>query len=502
MRVLSLTLFANKGINDVHKRAYKTHITAENINQLAEVTQGGQALTQHGISQVAANMVAPSAESEGVAPIVNGWRTNRFRFLLIIEENGANGASNTVYYTGYTDYMDDSYINMSAGRTAVDPNLQFHITSTNRIRNTTVLTHGTMGNRVTSTGAHQLIFNNNVANLQNNVAATYLMRPSDIFRSQNTLNVMGRYGLLDEGNIINDTTGTLIGGGNQSSRSNNTPGTYLFNTLKAYSYARNVVDGPDDINSLVTEATSVTKDGDLFYDPFFTHMADFNMNVRTRGQFAHKDLAKAFPYVDDVTVISRPRADAPVWDFTNTEGWNGSSNETVAASLLVNAVPSILLDNLVADARFLLTNDTIGGETVQQVYNCNPVSPTLDRDGLLNRAIERIKLELIPTISMQGHFKFTILIDCSIYGDTMVNISLNGGPSIPYVMPTFADNLASPVMTNDVQRFNSVTHDIFSVAQTLLDAKQPLITTPVNTGVQGAPMPPVSPIITNSTGYL
>ena len=106
-----------------------------------------------------------------------------------------------------------------------------------------------------------------------------------------------------------------------------------------------------------------------------------------------------------------------------------------------------MLDNLVADARFLITNDTVTGEVVHQKYSCNPINNSLDRDALLERVIERVKLELIPSISMQNSFKFTVLIDCSIYGDTMVNISLNGGVAVPYVMPTFADNLASPVLT-------------------------------------------------------
>lgn len=498
MRVLGLTLFANKGINDVHKRSYKTHVTNENLNMLADATQGGRVLSQHAVSQVAANMVAPSAESEGVAPIVHGWRTNRFRFLLEIEENGANGASNIVYYTGYTDYMDDSYITMSAGRTSIDPHLQFHVTSTNRLRNTPVLINGAMNARVTNTGAHQLIFNNSVDNLQGGAKQTYLMRPSDIFQSQNSLDVMTRYGLLD-GGVVNDTTGSLLGGGNQSSRTNNSPGTYLFNTLKAYSYAKNVVEDTSDIRSMVNEAVSVTKDGDLYYDPFFDRMSALNMNIRVRGQFSYDDLVRAFPHIDEITVITRPRMDANVWDYTNTEHWNGSNNETVAASLLVNAVPSIMLDNLVADARFLITNDTVTGEVVHQKYSCNPINNSLDRDALLERVIERVKLELIPSISMQNSFKFTILIDCSIYGDTMVNVSLNGGVAVPYVMPTFADNLASPVLTNDINRYNSVTNDIYNVAQQLLDAKAPIIQTP---GQGGFTPPNQGGIITNSTGYL
>ena len=81
----------------------------------------------------------------------------------------------------------------------------------------------------------------------------------------------------------------------------------------------------------------------------------------------------------------------------------------------------------------------------------------------------------------------------------MVNISLNGGVAVPYVMPTFADNLASPVLTNDIQRYNSVTNDIYNVAQQLLDVRAPIIQAPS----QGGFTPPnPGGIITNSTGYL
>lgn len=485
MQLLGLSLFASKGLNDVHRRAYNTTVTGESLNALEIATEGGRNLSQHAISQVAASIIRPSAESEGVAGIVNGWQNPRFRFILKMKETESNGTSNIAYYIGYTDYSEGSYTTGAGGHVHIDPQLQFHVTSVHRVRDMLGIVNGNFQTaKVTNRGAHQLLFGYDASTLQNNAKTTYLMRPSDVFSSQDTYSAMQRYGLIGPDIVVEDNTTNLVGGGNQSSRQNNAPGTYLFNTLKAYSYATAATEGfGDDVISFTREATAHTKDGTLFYDPFFSAMSSFNMNIRTRGQFAYNELARAYTYVDDVTTLYQPNdlqrmmanrtghAQNFLWDNTNTEGWQGSNMETVSAALLANAVPSIMLDNLGADARFSLTNMTTDGTIARQLFNFTPIDQCLDAPTMFNRTLDRIEQELIPTISMNNAIQFYILIDTSIYGDTMVTISLNGGPQVPYVMPTFADNVASPILTNDHRRFAAVTHDIFSVAQSLLDKK-------------------------------
>ena len=527
MQILKLMLFASKPLNDLYKRPYNTIVTQEGINALDQATKGGTEFSQTAITKTAGHFIQMSAQTEGIAPIVNGWGTPRFRFLMEVIENHGGLGQNKAYYVGHTDYMEGATIDRG-GNVLIDNNLQFYINAVHRFRiNGLYNGNQLMGEQMSGNGFNQILYNRDdnqpidFQSIQQGNVGDYKIRPVDVFRSRNTLNQLSQYGLLNgitDSNTL-DATGTLLTGSQLSSRRNTVPGTYMFDIMKGYREASATVQSyGGDESDAVREAISIYGDGYAYQDPLFTELRDVVDNIQWRGVFNWGQLNRVFPYVNDICTVCDPSQLSNmrnqfgqqsgiaefgnVWDNTNTAYWVGANMETVAASLLANAIPTILLENLASEIRFTMTNMTVDGQIQHATTTFVPLTNMVDTRIMLDRVLSRIQTELVPMVSQYGAIPFTITVDSSIYGDTMVNISLNGQPAVPYVMPTFADNAASPILTSSVDRFNHISNDLYRVASYIGNQTGGTLSTPTVASVYTPPSSPMQPTQKPEHGFL
>lgn len=500
MIIRKLILFATQGLHDVHRRSYKTTITNEAVNAIDEATQGGKSISQHAIAQVATNIIAPSAESEGVANIVNGWNTPRFRFMMEVEEGHVGGVTNLAYYIGHTDHSEAT-TRLAGNRIAIDPLLQFFVDSIHRLKSQQITVNGDMQQRQVPDQFSQVLYGRNtIANLHNGGMDEFKIRPIDVFRKQDVIHALESGGYMPQDSPIINTSGSMLMGAELSTRRNNAPGTYVFDMLNSYNQAasiRNTYGGDD--HTMITEAIKMSMDSgsEVYQDPFFNIMRDFEQSITYRGQFSWGNLLSVAPYIDDVTQVITPTEKmmmrqaetynpmySNVWGAHNTSSWQSSDIETVAATLLANAIPTIMLENMVASIRFTMTNHSENGQVVYQLDAAHPLSERLSIVGLVNRVLERIKMELIPMVSQQNSLGFRLMVDSSVFGETAIHIAITAPEYRTYIMPTFADNSASPVLTRSQERYEQVTNDIFSLGNMLFNER------PAFLHQQQAPMQP------------
>lgn len=493
MQILTLQLFECRPLNNVYNRPYKTIVDNESLNALDAATHGGKTINFNNISSVAGRIIQPSAEVESVAAIAGGWGISRYRFVLEALESDFAGSQVITYYIGHTDRADDA---VSAGG-YIDNTLCFHVNSKQTIQigqrrgaDMTVLPH------LKTTAAEQFLFKstpNTVGNAILNGLDNFKIRPSDLFLAKDVQVKLASYADVP----VVDSTSTLLSGGALSARRNNTASSYLYDTLKAYDTAVSTEYsyGGDETN-IYREAAGYCKDGNIFVDNLMSFMENSVRAIRTNGVFTWHDLKMVCPYIDDVTTVGKLGDYANmrnryaqqtgvsefsnVWDNTNTANWNGSDAVTIAATILANSVPTIMLENLCVDLRCHITNHTIDGSYAFTLYNVRAIREGINTSALYERIINRIEFELLPTITNYGIFSIDILIDSSVYGDTMINIGLNGEPPIPYVMPTFADNVASPIITQSSKHYNRIAHDMLYVSEHLINNRniQPIVTSP------------------------
>ena len=516
MIIKRLTLYATAPINDIHIRSYKTHMDNTTVGRIMEATHDGERLSQQGLSQVAAEFVKPSAESEGIAPIINGWKTERYYWLMETEETDIAGNVTLGFYVGHTNYSSGATIRQGGGRLLIDDNLAFFVNSSQKIKRRELRVNGVQSVKTVKDDFSQLLYGStSVANVINGASTSWRLRPSDIFKSQEvSANIMNDPKYNDH--RIFDFTGAVATGTEASSRRNNTPGTYLFDTLNAFKNGLESANsyGGDESN-MISEALAHCPDRQTYQDPLFSVLRDFSMTLQSSGQFTYQQLRKAIPYIDEVTIVNNNAEMAKlkamnsngnnlygnVWNNTNTEHWGGSDNATIAAQLLVNAVPTILLESLGSILRCVITNMTPTGEFIYTPSHVQPLSMDIPREQIAERACQRIINELMGAITLQGALPIVVTIDCSIVGETMVTINLNGEGDRTFVMPTFADNTAAPVITNNQDRFMQVSNDVYNLGKVLFEAqptgyaRSPIITQPqpMNTIHQTQPTQPINP---------
>lgn len=487
-RILGLTLFPTKGYNDVYRRSYNTYIDQAVENKLDEVTQGGTILNNVTIGEIASQVLQPSAQVEQRSNIVHGWQTPRYRFILKVEEMGVGGSVNIGYYVGHTEHSE-GVIFHGTRESSFDPNMMFFINSVNRVRISNFSQNGRSFKNVKAEESQQFLFSNGaIANLQTGNMGAYKMRPQDLFQAQSLLNRLSQDNLLDTNTI--DTTGAIIGiGGDISSRSNNDPTNYLTKTLKAYRYASDQNSGYEsDTEDLYGTAVSLVKEQNIYNNPFISQMSNYSYNIAANGQFSWKELLGICPHLDQITQVVLPNDvsnniayntsatlnanvlnGANIWSNENTEHWQGSTNETIAGYMISQALPAMMLEKLIATIRFRMTNQTMTGEIQHSVDSISAIDQ--DVAHLMPKHAEmlmdRLRIETLGAVTMGGMMPFDCLVDCSIFGDTFIQISINGGPHTPLLMPTFADNAASPVVTSSMDNYNKVSNDIVNLARKL-----------------------------------
>jgi hypothetical protein len=80
---------------------------------------------------------------------------------------------------------------------------------------------------------------------------------------------------------------------------------------------------------------------------------------------------------------------------------------------------------------------------------------------------ERLKNEVLKGISNNNLITFDLTMQIDLVGETFIRISLNGQPHIDYMMPSFCDALAAPVLTQDGSDLYTMANDLTTLAENI-----------------------------------
>jgi len=115
--------------------------------------------------------------------------------------------------------------------------------------------------------------------------------------------------------------------------------------------------------------------------------------------------------------------------------------------------------------QFSVTNMNLTGQPqftiLQDQQTGRPMFDTfidgMDMTRFLQRFHMTIINEIMANISYGNQHSYMIFMNVNILGDTYIKLSLNGGPQMEYLMPSFCDALVAPVVT-----FNPIDKDRLS----------------------------------------
>ena len=452
-------LFTQTGTyNDMALRPYVTNTDQGTLNALQEATLNGQNLQPSVLAGVAGNIIRPSTHAVGGVSIVNGWDIPRLRFVMEILHHDSALGDTIQYLSGYTDQVGVSW---ASG--AVDRNMQLHINNTITTRRVQEFTPVGTQNRQTVTSAAQVLTGNyqpDFANLNRNI---FTMRPQDVFNSVGA-------SVLDQSSQIFDTRAAFSAGNVKlSARSNTAAPVYLSRVMKGYQTAMSTADNAEDLPAIMEKAMGTIPEPTLSQDKFFGIAQRHHRALVENSYITYGELEAMSPNLELVAQFVRQGNTAYMAHHERgmSEHWQGTTNETVMATVLSHSIPSIMMDLMLTKLAFVVTNQTLDGSFKITYTHVQGFTDGVDLTPYIRHFEHRLFTEVLRDLSRNNQLGLNLVVQLDIIGDTVIDISLNSAPSIRYVTPSFCDALMSPVITNNNMNLQTLANDITSLVENM-----------------------------------
>lgn len=427
-------------------KPYTANLNGVGMQLFLEQTNGGQSVTIDTVSGIASEIIRPSAMPIGQIPIIGGWGERRMRFLMEVETSTGFNLSKVQVITGYTSHAGISWGN------SIDPNMQMYI---NNIISANVSKEqcpqsGLIVTRRINDASHVFYHPKQVnpiaSGFQPAIPDISTMMPEDI---------IGRIGFNGLNNVFgnNLSEGQDFRGGfnvhqlRKSRRANGLLPSYLARTVSALQSAQ-LQNTSDQSFEMANIARSQVRENHVWSDDFLKTLMATTAYSET-GFVRFGDIEQLFPETHHVLyVIQRADRDRTVAQRGQSEQWSDGSLVTQVAQMLCQAIPSLMMDNMLTGVKLQISNITNElGEYGVRMYDASSFSSNVDMDPMTRRFHDRLVFQVLRDVTRHNQHTLVANMSVDILGDTFIEISVDGCPMTPYQMPTFCDALLAPVLT-------------------------------------------------------
>ncbi|MNU42300.1 hypothetical protein D3C71_310560 [compost metagenome] len=493
-------------------RPFKTNYTDRVVNMLSEATRHGERLGVAAVNAIAADVIQPSANIEGFVGIPEGWASRRFRFLMrVVEQHPFTPNEKTIrIFFGYSNHSDVSHGGL------LDPETRIYFNSETTIRDKITPGVNGMVRQANVTAANQIITPMRIMNAgrTGGIDSTHMIRPEDVFNLRETsiISDMAAQNIAGGIDLTYDTRALSGVGSFQLSRRRDTsPTRYVADTLGSLQhavkennmlqqgYAGNNTMGPN----VFSEASACAANNSIGSDLFLAKLRD-HCAYMERGYVTLRDLIGLFPEVgnfDQVTkyALDDGRGVRQVSFAEQSNHWQGADKTSIAASLIAQVVPAIMMDNFIRNIAIAVTNSMIPGQYAMTINEklTRSIVDEVNMTPYIQEFERRFCVDALNSITFGGNIPFHITVMGDLAGDTIIDISLDGEQSVRFIAPTFTDSLFSPMVSTQLAAASKVSNDMIAIASDVLDLGQ----SGVNFNV-AAPMPvTMDPSYSGASGY-
>jgi len=451
---------------DVFKRPFELNATHENVrrlgNMLDQYIGSYGKVNETGIANMTPDMFRISHMAGGKAEIVNGWGTQRLRFILITSSPAADGHNEELScFQGYTEYYDPT---LSGD---IDYNMKFHInTITNMLK---MIDPHTKQYRVYVRGTHNLLLNNiNPYDQGVNYHTDKLIRPQDIISNLALRESVGP--MTNSAGFVN-TSDNLDNIVKVSSRANSNPLRHFAKTINAYTTGRATVtqqfgNTEDTLNSALN---TVTETNPLHNDLIERLRTMTGVLVPTT--FSINELLMIDPNTENNSLLitqdqlvynQNHFTGTNVLDTDNTSATFGANQEAVIAASIQSSISGLMVENMLSKLTFKSTNMVSGGGVITTPIDAGSFIDGLDPQPLVAKTLAAFDSTIMPEVTHGNMIPIEVTVSADILGDTTIAILVGGSSPEVYRYPTFADSLFTPVITNQ-NTSNMIINDMHEV---------------------------------------
>lgn len=451
LRIAKLTMQETGTYNPVHQRPYMTHVSGDIMQNIGNRLEqaGNNNISGSLLGGIASTIMAPSATPGNVISIPYGWTERRIRFILEVHAISNTGTTTVYYFQGFTDTLGVS----QSGH--VDPNMVFVLNSFIRVNRLEQLTPMGYITKDTVTQSSQVINPDPTMSMQ----PVHKMRPQEVFTGIQSGYIENAHSYTEPG--IGYIDGRLRMGTEPigSNRENNLPSYYVSKVFDTHRQAMALADFGQNDSDIYARGVQLALDTMLGENPFIRAISQVR-GLPIATTFNYGDLMKLDSNTGSVTNMVRlgQTHQQAVHHAGQTEYWNSANRETVVATMLSNAVPAIMMSLFISKVAFMSTNHSSMGQIYTQMAGgCSVTSADMSQSFQVLK--NRLENEVFMDISYGGQQLYTLQMEIDIFGETKINIAIDGGPSIMYVTPSFCDGLLVPVLAPNKQIFDHNVHN-------------------------------------------
>lgn len=415
------------------------------------------------IAGMSSGLIIPSAEAAHELIIPQGWDSKRLRFLLEVHCESPFGIK-IFYLNGYSEYngLQDN------GLTAtIDPKMRFYINSfivVNRVEDFSGMS--ATGYRDTIVESAHVV--NGRIHSDDGRRSVYGLRPYDMY-----VGIQSSYLRQDLENFAGGTVSDdRIGAENsvmKSSRRNNVPALYLSKLIDTYRSANTLADYGNGTDDIYNRAIQSTIEPEPFENDFIRAINDLygHMDV---VWFTLEDLDTLDPgCVRDRVEYFEIAQGYPVHQAQDSEHWGGSGLQQQAATIIGHGVSALMMECMLIQMAFTYTNRIVGGGV--ECFPINTDSPigvtSADLSPFIDRFFRMFCEDVMPDVTSGGMIGMDVNVFADLFGDTRIEISIEGGPLVPFVIPQFADALRVPTVTTDPSVYNTLVSGVEEIVNSV-----------------------------------
>jgi hypothetical protein len=273
---------------------------------------------------------------------------------------------------------------------------------------------------------------------------TYMMRPEDIINYKSINHILPGLGnnTVDSRHLVQSNAST-------SSTNNGLAHNYAASIINSHVKSFMAAGNSATDTQILGEARKLVPES--MENPLLTALATMRGSGVLGNVFTIRELMSLDPNTDHVTMfMPLEAADLQrVHQVGQTENWDGSDQHTVAATVLAQAVPSIMSGLMIRAISFSSTNSNITGEIHTTVTN----SIDFDKQNVAARVqafIMRLNNEVLYDMCFGNGIQYFVDVYADLLGDIRIMIGLDGKMPQDYAYPLFCSAMLSPVLTNQL----------------------------------------------------
>lgn len=464
-------LFTTTGTYDAPpKRSYEANVNDNLINKVLRKSQGGRNYSSGLLGRVSQEILKPG-KAFGQTDIIGGWGERRLRFVLVLSTK-ISGVEFLTYLSGYTDGVGVTSP-IAAGKIHFSPDLRLYFNSVITLRKTIIVGPTGRSHRYSVLSNAQILSKNEESMFRYGSyelpEPNNYIRPFDVFCKLSSMAFLG-----DQKGIVADYRSGMGETIELSGRSSLNMAKYLEKVLTSHKDAVRTADIIGDMESVNFECSEEVYDGDVSENDLLGMIA-MRSGYLEDGYITYGEAEKLIDGFDEkASLIGRSALErhsaTPAEKSDGFQHWFGDDETTVAATIVKDSLTSIMTECFLTKVNFLVHNDTCDGRPVFTPIGKDGFSALgagLPLDNLYESFKSRFESLVLDGISRRGKIQYRMAVSSTLFGETRINISLNGEPNVPYVSTTFADGILSPMITSSSDEVLTLAHSVGDLAVSL-----------------------------------